>query len=1039
MRWSFLPLGKVIVLAVAGLGLFGATVLLGTVSLSLQKRVKTDVQITLRDTVATARDRLIVDLADHQRSLALGRDLQALSEPSAKALRSRLKHLNQLYPEYAWVAYISASGRVLAASQGIAEGVSVSSQVWFKQALSMPQISRTGLRGGALDSIEGDILPGILILSQPVKNAEGRSVGVLAAGLSRSWLAGVLQPFARATVLRQGYDLMVVDQDGRVVFGPADLDGKVLLSPAPAVLTEQDGPVHQVQSVLNPDFLTYLSAPVVVDGVGAFPWFVGLQAEPARAYALAGLVHETVLWAAVPVMILFGLVGIFFARRLVRPIEMLERAVSNGTEIPPCTEFRETAALATAFRTVRDHLSTEQKKFELLADERNARLRDVTQVCDAHAIVSMTDAQGTIVFCNDRFCEISGYSREELIGQNHRIVRSDIHPRAFYADLWNTIRSGRIWQGLICNYTKSGKPYWVQSTIAPVSPQGDDPVRYVSIRTDITEAILGRQRLKALSDELTIFHRLVEETDEAISVLDKDKRYIYVNPARERLMGIPASDLVGQLLSETSPLWSDEQENAVCSSLAKGHAWNGLLPMERADGTSFIAFCGLVPIMDEQGNLQYICNIFHDHTSQMTFTRELEETRDQAIKANQAKSDFLSNMSHELRTPLNAILGFTQLLLSNRKTPPTDRQREQLGHIQQGGQHLLELINDVLDLTKIEAGRLSLSSEPTDLVLIVHECVGLIDGLLDENRLALTFEEEDDLPPVMVDVRRCKQVILNLLSNAVKYNRPGGAIHVRIARASGRKQDAMVRLSIQDNGIGISTENLRQLFEPFNRLKAENSSVQGTGIGLALSRRIMESMNGMIGVSSVDGEGSTFWLEFRTASDGVMRAMPEPFEAPLLLPAQPRGGKVSEVSSVAGELPTHVRLLYVEDDPDSLQVMQALMPSLPGFDLTVAHSFEDGLYRAQVDHPDLILVAFDMVEMGSIDMISALKSLPSMAGIPVVAIASEDTASLREAARGAGCCHLLVRPIQTDGLLSVVRQNLSVAPDTSLRQSPSEG
>ena len=339
---------------------------------------------------------------------------------------------------------------------------------------------------------------------------------------------------------------------------------------------------------------------------------------------------------------------------------------------------------------------------------------------DHHAIVSIADRQGKIIYINDKFCEISGYNRDELIGKNHRILKSDVHPKEFYQDLWNTISHGKVWNGKICNRCKDGSHYWVESTISPFLDEKGIPVQYVSIRTDITE---------------------------------------------------------------------------------------------------------------------------------------LFESKIKAEEASRAKSIFLSSMSHELRTPMNAIIGFTQLLGVDIKDK---KLHSYVDEINNAGNHLLELINEILDLAQIESGNLVLTIHSYGLKDILEFCLKIIKPSADE--LSLQIENRTETLPdvnIQVDERRFKQIVLNLLSNAVKYNREKGKVIVEYSL----ENDQMLTLTITDTGKGIPAEQQNRLFNPFDRAGQENYNISGAGLGLVISKNLIENMNGSIGFESTINEGSRFWVK----------------------------------------------------------------------------------------------------------------------------------------------------------------------------------
>lgn len=367
----------------------------------------------------------------------------------------------------------------------------------------------------------------------------------------------------------------------------------------------------------------------------------------------------------------------------------------------------------------------------LLTDQLN-ELSQQQFALDQHAIVSITDPQGRITYSNDKFCAASGYSRAALIGQNHRILNSGEHSRQFFEELWQTISSGRVWQGEIKNRIRSGQYRWVKCTIVPFKNEAGEIVQYVSIRTDITD-------------------------------------------------------------------WKQALTDA-------------------------------------------------------------QDAKLEAEKANQSKSEFLASMSHELRTPLNSIIGFSQLLELDDEAPLSDNQKENLGYIVSAGDHLLGLSNELLDLSKIDSGKPDLYLEPVPVLELMASSIALLQAQAAEKQVTLILNREAaEGESLLADSSRMRQALLNLLSNAIKYTPAGGLGSVELG-CEPVAQDR-IRLYVRDNGYGISAENQEKLFTPFDRLGREGGAAEGTGIGLVITKKLIELMDGKIWLQSEEGQGSTFWIE----------------------------------------------------------------------------------------------------------------------------------------------------------------------------------
>jgi CheY-like chemotaxis protein len=385
----------------------------------------------------------------------------------------------------------------------------------------------------------------------------------------------------------------------------------------------------------------------------------------------------------------------------------------------------------------------------------------------------------------------------------------------------------------------------------------------------------------------------------------------------------------------------------------------------------------------------------------------LKRARAAAEKANLAKSAFLSSMSHELRSPLNAILGFAQLINSD-TPPPTPSQTASIDQILHAGWYLLELINEILDLAQIESGRLALSLEPTSLAEVMLECQAMIEPQGQKRGLTMTFPRFDLPCFVDADRTRLKQVLINLLSNAIKYNQPNGTVAVAVDRASGAPEHT--RVSVKDTGAGLPPDMLMQLFQPFNRLGQErNSTEEGTGIGLVMSKRLVELMGGEIGVESTVGSGSVFWFELNSAA------------APQLAVdrAEPTANPLAQVKPGA---PLRT-LLYVEDNPANLMLIEQLVARRPDMRLLSARDGNLGIQLARAHQPEVILMDINLPGISGIEALKILREDPATARIPVVALSANAMPRDIEKGLEAGFFRYLTKPIKVNEFM----QTLDVA------------
>ncbi|MBU1224226.1 MAG: PAS domain-containing protein [Gammaproteobacteria bacterium] len=916
------------------------------------------------------------------------------------------------------------------------------------------------------------------------------------------------------------------------------------------------------------------------------------------------------------------------------------------------------------------------------------------QALDHHAIVSMADTAGNITYVNDKFCEISGYSRDELLGRNHRIVKSGEHPPGFYQDMWQTIAGGKVWEGEICNRRKDGSHYWVESTITPFLDDEGLPYQYVSIRTDITHVMTAEAALRRQSE----MQGLIAETgavllaastanmDAAIArVLRRSGEHIGADRASLFLFsedgarmsnthewcapGIPRSDTVQNVPLERAPWWKqqislrgmvvipdvaalpaeasaekarfEEQQirsllafplqkneniygfvgfdavrsrrdwvaeeidllkivaDVISSALARRHAdqavelhkerlrrgqmfanigtwdWHiqsgelfwteriaplfgypvgeletaydnflaAIHPDDRQAVIDAVAACverdvpyeiehrvvwpdgtvrwllergavardadgkplqmlGVVQDIDDRkraelallererqlreaqtlahignwtadlrsgelvwsdeiyrifghapgsfeprveafhaavhpddrdkvresenraeqtgrhdvvhrivrpdgtvrhvhelaqmetdaaGNRLRLAGTVQDVTERVEVEQALMALSEEADRANRAKSDFLSSMSHELRTPMNAILGFGQLMEYDAALP--EEHQDNVQEILRAGRHLLELINEVLDLAKVESGHIDLSLEPVEVCPIVEECLGLVGPLADQRDIQLSHKGLKGAA-VRADRTRLKQALLNLLSNAIKYNRDKGSVHIEIQL----EDTDRLRIRVTDSGPGIPAARLAELFQPFNRLVAEYSDIEGTGIGLTITRRIVELMGGSVDVESELGVGSTFWIELplESAPASVRTHTGAPVDGTVPLPYI--------------EAAQHT-VLYIEDNPANIKLVAQILGRRPHIHLLTAHTPELGIELALARRPELILLDINLPGMDGYQVLEIFKADARLKAIPVVAITANAMSRDIERGKAAGFVDYLTKPL----------------------------
>jgi PAS domain S-box-containing protein len=408
----------------------------------------------------------------------------------------------------------------------------------------------------------------------------------------------------------------------------------------------------------------------------------------------------------------------------------------------------------------------------------------------------------------------------------------------------------------------------------------------------------------------------------------------------------------------------EHSRGAIVEHLKTGIGVDVTFRVRAKDGSYRWSQCLADSVRDESGRAIYLSGINFD----ITRLKEAEET---AEKANQAKSHFLSSMSHELRTPMNSILGFSQLFdFANNLT---DNQRENIREIRKAGQHLLRLINDVLDLAKIESGKLTLSLEPVLPSRLVEECMSLMQSLADARQVSL-HSDTAGLENVYLyaDAVRLKQVILNLLSNAVKYNRNGGRVTIRFASPD---SESLV-IQVHDTGYGIPEVQYDAVFEPFNRLGAEQSETEGSGVGLVITRQLAEMMGGRLSFHSKLGEGTCFSVTFKRAEQWTADK------------AGSMDGHVRDQRHVELRINSERHVLYIEDNASNVRLMEQLLQRFPHVRLHTANEAFTGIYRARTEKPDLIILDINLPDIDGFEALKVLKQDPVTAHTPVIALSA---------------------------------------------------
>lgn len=664
------------------------------------------------------------------------------------------------------------------------------------------------------------------------------------------------------------------------------------------------------------------------------------------------------------------------------------------------------------------HIEVAERKNALEALEKSEKNLEAIMDNVVDGIVTI-DEQGVIRSFNSSAEKLFGFNIEEVLGKNVNMLMPEPEKSEHSGYVNRFLKSGRSaimgLRRVVKARKKDGTLFSAELAVSEAAV--GDTRMFTGLVRDLTEKEEVERQLfqtrKSRDELLSRYHLILEAAGEGVYGLDVNGAVTFINPAAERMLGYSADELMGKTFHKMvhycreDGSYYDIKDCPIYSAFKDGEIhhvsdevfWNKY-------GTSFPVEYYSTPIK-EGDNLVGAVVTFKDITARKKVEEDLVQAKDEAEKANKAKSQFLSQMSHELRTPLNAILGFSQLIDTNPKEPLTDSQQQGIGEILKAGRHLLDLINEILDMARIEAGNLSMSIEDINLNDLVEELITLTLPIAKQQGIELYnfISLEGDLY-VRADRVRLKQVLLNLMSNSIKYNKPNGSVKLE----AGENQDGLIEISVSDTGQGIPEDKLSELFQPFNRLGSENSEIEGTGIGLTITKQLMDCMEGSIRVESQQDEGSVFTLVLPRGDKEL--ATEELFLGPVLK------------SSDASREKNRQTIIYVEDNPANLNLVRHLFRRRDDIELLAAPDAKLGIELAKAHKPDLILMDINLPGMDGIAAMKHLRLIPETQDIPVVAISAN--AMPRDIKKGldSGFVDYLTKPLDVSEFHRVVSEVL---------------
>ena len=655
--------------------------------------------------------------------------------------------------------------------------------------------------------------------------------------------------------------------------------------------------------------------------------------------------------------------------------------------------------------------------------------------------IYITDLEGNLEYLSPQAVEMFGYSPEEVLNQ---AVIMFIHPDDRQKALDNI---GLMFTGVFTGaaeykvFKSNREIFYVETNAEFIRNADNTPKKIIFISRDISGRKATEEKIRQGEKR---FRQIVEQSQTVIWEVDADGLYTYVSPIAKKVWGYSPDELIGKKhFYDLHPEENREGfKNAALNIFEAKQSFRELEnPILHQNGKIIWVLTNGIPILDKQNNLLGYRGSDNDisalkenekaikelnfsleakveeRTSQLIISNsdllkeieerkqveiELQRAKIEAEEANQSKSEFLSRMSHELRTPMNSILGFAQLLEMGDLTNP---QKRGVQHILRSGKHLLNLINEVLDITRIEAGHLSLSIEPLQLARVISEIVDGIRPQTHEKQLSLKFKPSaTNRQFVLADKQRLQQILINLLGNAIKYNKPEGKIVIETQEiAATGEAPAKIRISVIDTGIGISPEGISKLFNPFERIGAEQSAEEGTGLGLTVVKKLTEAMKGAIGVESVPEQGSTFWIDLLQAE-----SQPEVYKPPV----------DSENNDQEGKKGT---ILYIEDNQSNIELVEQILDHhRPNIRLITTINGKETVQLAFENKPDLVILDLNLPDIHGSEVIKNLKNELTTQHIPVMVVSADAMKLQREKLKKLGAVDYMTKPINVQVFLNTI-------------------
>lgn len=648
------------------------------------------------------------------------------------------------------------------------------------------------------------------------------------------------------------------------------------------------------------------------------------------------------------------------------------------------------------FTSVRTDISKQKEIIEQLAAAK-LQAEAAKFALDQHSLVSMTDIHGYIIYANELFAKVSGYSQAELIGKKHNILNSGAQPKSYWQKMHGTVLSGNVWHDEVRNRAKNGHYYWVDTTIVPNYNERNEVIGFTSIRTDITHQKEHLSQIAAAKQQAEAAKFALDQHS-LVSIADIEGNITYVNQLFEKISGYTARELLGRkhnILNSGNQPKSYWQK--MHGTVLSGHVWHDEVKNRAKDGSFYWVDTTIVPNFNTSNEVIGFTSIRTDITQQKENILRLAKAKQDADLANNAKKDFLANMSHEIRTPMNGVYASLQLL--SRKNMPLE-QRKLVTTSLFACECLLTIINDILDFSKIESGMLDIERVPFSIRNIAESIISDIMPTIDKSSVSLMLTRKESMWDVWLgDPVRIKQILLNIVSNAVKFTKKG-CVKICLDTFRDDKHDAGIAIIVEDTGIGMSEHQLETIFERFSQ--ADTSTTRkygGTGLGMSITQSLVELMGGELLVQSKEGVGSIFTVR--------------------LPMSKVKSAYTSSANKQQAQCPNleNMTILLVDDNPMNRMIVQKAL-ELSNAIILEAENGQVALDLALKHRPDLVLMD---IQMPVVDGITSLRMLRenNFSGL-IIAFTANVLKHDKERYAAEGFNDCLSKPIEIDALYNML-------------------